>query len=1271
MKRDTPAGRAALVRRRQRAAAVVEHSARFVPDSNQSEDDDSNLRAVSATSEDSSVPDDYLHQQQQRGTQPDPPPQQQRSSRSNNPAAPPSSGSYSTATLPSSNELLERSSQVALEAAAVLASARKQKQGYSEPPTTSAAGPASRTANSPLSPHQATIASFLRRDERNNDDTQEEVSGMDAPSDPYTDYHPQDPPPVQQQLPPQSYLEKQQFAATPPPKKSYLERQGDGYYEEPPENEARYQQQQQYQDTDSQDMAEDNDDDTMLEEDVTMEEMEPVFSKETEDEVVDTACIVSGSSIMLRSMATSATVVTISEAEAALAAGAGLGTVEETLQIVKVALAGVEEVDDGNECLVTILQSANGAALPLRWGDTVALLSSDPSGRHNDNIANNTNNGEPKALGIRRHARESSSNRPVDYEIGWFQSTLGQPETWTILRGLDNSNHGVRVGLSAMDRAEVLAQRRVDRGQCTHIVQSGDPILMRHTQTGGLLSVNMAAEGLLQLVTDSYDPSRNFGRSYHSSSGGTSSGLLSQLQRHNRYLPAAQDTFALVKSSVPPCPRWILAGGTSTSANQTYNPRGHRMYLHQTYLTISNRNDQSQVMQEQLFGRQWASLSMESDQGPIQQRMELPDQESLLIDEVIGACLGLEGKYICARSDNEAKNTHSNISKPQTIEFCLKEGSDQLFDASIRNLIEKLLPLATSYVHVSAFVASHLPGYEFGSVVQAFCEAVDGMLQEYAAYIAEMEQRFRQQPVGDFLTLRRLHAQLIPSLHSMSVLERATSAVRDKTGGALINSLSTLKAWSCEGDNVANQVIAILLDRASIPYMTMLTTWLQHGLLRDPYAEFMIEIKDQDTNGRSNFKHSADSDFNKVSYKVREEHCLTELLSSDVLLQKVVATGKYWRAVRDCEVALRKKTQRTENADEARQTTTVLQYSLSFNSISSFIHLMYEGASQALVHLLMEDFCLIDALRSMKNYFLFGHGDFLGILLDSAEDELVKELGDVSTGRIQHWLRMSIQMTEAHSESRRPLQGSTGAGGEESKRIPEKSLSPMALRCRFQPFSLINHVEALHEGKTSGGNKRSGADESMLNTPSRDAYGTSKGLTGVETFVLDFPAVPFPISLVLSDGSLDKYQLLFRLLFFAKYVERRLVSIWQDHQAMKELNSIRGLFGPTFLLRQRMLHFAQNLIYYMMFEVIEPNWMGMEEVIANPDTTKKTVDDIVDVHEAFLQQTLEACLLTNKELVRTLTKLMTTCLMFADQMKLFTEATKIVSFLLLTVVAFI
>lgn len=81
-----------------------------------------------------------------------------------------------------------------------------------------------------------------------------------------------------------------------------------------------------------------------------------------------------------------------------------------------------------------------------------------------------------------------------------------------------------------------------------------------------------------------------------------------------------------------------------------------------------------------------------------------------------------------------------------------------------------------------------------------------------------------------------------------------------------------------------------------------------------------------------------------------------------------------------------------------------------------------------------------------------------------------------------------------------------------------------------------------------------------------------------------------------------------------------------------------------------------------MCDVIEPNWLEMEEAIGDPDAAKqRTVDDIVEMHDAFLHRTVEACLLTNRELVRTLTKLLTTCLMFADQMKLFTEATRIVS----------
>jgi gamma-tubulin complex component 2 len=52
---------------------------------------------------------------------------------------------------------------------------------------------------------------------------------------------------------------------------------------------------------------------------------------------------------------------------------------------------------------------------------------------------------------------------------------------------------------------------------------------------------------------------------------------------------------------------------------------------------------------------------------------------------------------------------------------------------------------------------------------------------------------------------------------------------------------------------------------------------------------------------------------------------------------------------------------------------------------------------------------------------------------------------------------------------------------------------------------------------------------------------------------------------------------------------------------------------------------------------------------------------MLNIHNSFLERTLEACLLTNSDLIRSLTKLMNTCLLFTDQMRRFMDTTKIVS----------
>ena len=123
---------------------------------------------------------------------------------------------------------------------------------------------------------------------------------------------------------------------------------------------------------------------------------------------------------------------------------------------------------------------------------------------------------------------------------------------------------------------------------------------------------------------------------------------------------------------------------------------------------------------------------------------------------------------------------------------------------------------------------------------------------------------------------------------------------------------------------------------------------------------------------------------------------------------------------------------------------------------------------------------------------------------------------------------------------------------------------------------MINDLDELHSHD-------SGIQSHEPKTPSRHVYGgADKGLTGVEAFMLDFYKMPFPLSLILSRSTIRNYQLMFRHLFFAKHVERRLVGTWLDHQLIKEYTSLRKDMGKTYCLRQRMLHFMQIFVYYMM-----------------------------------------------------------------------------------------
>jgi gamma-tubulin complex component 2 len=125
--------------------------------------------------------------------------------------------------------------------------------------------------------------------------------------------------------------------------------------------------------------------------------------------------------------------------------------------------------------------------------------------------------------------------------------------------------------------------------------------------------------------------------------------------------------------------------------------------------------------------------------------------------------------------------------------------------------------------------------------------------------------------------------------------------------------------------------------------------------------------------------------------------------------------------------------------------------------------------------------------------------------------------------------------------------------------------------------------------------------ERVISTESNINESIEIKLTGLESFSLDYD-VKWPISLVINRNCLTRYQMLFRFLFYIKYIERLLCNVWRAHKnGGRRRRRIGGGGGRekkilltkpngAAYLRHKMLHFVQNLLYYMSFEVIESHW---------------------------------------------------------------------------------
>lgn len=515
---------------------------------------------------------------------------------------------------------------------------------------------------------------------------------------------------------------------------------------------------------------------------------------------------------------------------------------------------------------------------------------------------------------------------------------------------------------------------------------------------------------------------------------------------------------------------------------------------------------------------------------------------------------------------------------------CIKFMISEQIHNSLRDIAQEMLPLASYYTCIEQFI-QNASLTECGQVLQAFSEALSSLIHDYYLLLAQLEAELN---AGN-LTVHKMLFYVRPTLNTMEVLAGVVSDILENElrGGQALTLLFN-KISALTGDEESQKFVIQLTQLAAVPYMEILQLWVQKGVICDPQQEFLVE--DNEVIRREELPEHYSADYWEKRYTIRRERipCFLEKVS-DIILR----TGKYLNVIRQCG----KKVTPPQLMN--------LQFSPTNQNHITVIQNAYRFASKNLLEVLLKENDLMGHLMSVKRYLLLHQGDFITQFMDACEDELVKNVDKVLPMTLENLLGLTLRLSSA-------------------KHDPYKD----DVHCELLTYDLVTQMSKIMNNE----------EEYWLSHDRLD-------LNGLECFAFRYE-VKWPISLVLNHIAISKYQMLFRQLFYCKHVERQLCKIWKENSIAKKFSpQAAELYRSAFTLRQRMMNAVQNLEYYMMIEVIEPNW----HIFIQNMNKVENVDEVLSFHQDFLDSCLKNCMLTDTTLLnRSIFKLCNICLKFCE-----------------------
>ena len=676
----------------------------------------------------------------------------------------------------------------------------------------------------------------------------------------------------------------------------------------------------------------------------------------------------------------------------------------------------------------------------------------------------------------------------------------------------------------------------------------------------------------------------------------------------------------LIKTDVPMIPSWHKKRKYLNN-----NINSSLYYLDKNFykMKISNNNINNSNNKEGLINSREISTIIDKSKEKLSS-LNSTEQDEILVNDLLLVMLGLEGKYI-----KRVVNTTSY--KDFKVEFEVEPYLDNpTCDPPLLSLTNLILPMGYYYSSITYFLNMGSKP-ETGLVVKGFCDGLKKILREYILFVNQLEEH-KNNPNSN-INLQQLWWVCQPSIKLLECLHKLCQKCFMIKGGALLNIIYS--SYLHENDTQIKTIYKYLLNKSFIPFFDMIKLWICHGFLENEhdFQEFMI------FSPKSYIKEKLNDYYHDLFWETKfilSENNIPTFLQK--IATKILFIGKSYNIIKECGKNIKCPYEQElemfkdkENEDE-NDINDIIKSNFNiykkneivdFNGNNNYgykksnqmifeteriiefenlIDKIYQWINDTLKNILFNEKDLILMIESFKKYYLMEAGDFYNDFIELNLDLLNKGLNKIKEENIYKKDENFIKLPMIKEEEQKNM------------KIFKYVITNMTVEDLKKYYSNYHKILKSNENDITKITSQLEKIDRIINRKKSEE--PKENVKVVECVEIE-PEILWPLNLIFSKKNIMKYKLLFRQLIRLKFIEKLLYNTFIIQQDYKELN-IQTKLKDSFFLRDCMINFIKNLIYYLFNEVIEPNYIKLIKNLENA----KSMEEVINYHEKFLDTCL-------------------------------------------------